>query len=183
MQDRVLTIPNVLSLLRLLAVPYLGYVVASGDRLFAGILIGVMGWTDFFDGWIARRFNQQSNLGKLLDPIADRLAIVVISIGLVVAGVLPVLMAGIVVARDVLLALAYAVLARRGWGLPEVKYVGKWATAVLLLALPWLVLSGTAEPWRMIGLAIFGVGTVLYWTAFVAYASDAVRFVRGVASR
>jgi cardiolipin synthase len=169
-RDRVWTIPNALSLLRLLGVPLFLW-LALGPKA-DGWAFGVLafaGFSDYADGKIARRFNQSSRLGALLDPAADRLYILATIIALTVRGIVPVALAIAIPARDVLLAVTIPVLRRHGYGVLPVHFLGKAATLCLLYAFPLLLLadhSGTvsevAKPFAW-AFTVWGVG--LYWWA------------------
>ncbi|HVF52975.1 MAG TPA: CDP-alcohol phosphatidyltransferase family protein [Actinomycetota bacterium] len=173
-----LTVPNVLSVLRLSSVPFFLWLFISGREEAAFILYGLGALSDFFDGYIARRFNQVSELGKLLDPVADRVFIVALAVALVASDVLPLWLALVVIVRDAIFAIAFPLAEKRGMERIPVNKVGKWATALLLIGLTWLVLSETSwaiEGSRGIGLILVGGGAVLYWTAAIMYAGEAKR--------
>lgn len=171
-----LTVPNLLSLGRILATPILFWLIVTDQRLASGLLVGVMGITDFLDGYIARHTGQVSDLGVLLDPISDRLAVMATIVALLVAGTLPLWLGLPVLIRDALLSIIFLGLARAGFGNPQVKFIGKAATFTLLASLPALVFGGPpANPiflLRLLGLLAFGVGAVLYFIAAAAYAVD-----------
>src|SRR6266496_4747461 len=140
--DRVLTIPNVLSLLRLIGVPvFLWLLLGPHADIAALILLAVSGFSDWADGALARRLNQTSRLGVLLDPAADRLYILATLIGLTLRHIIPIWIAAVIVGRDVLLGLTLPVLRRHGYGPPPVHYLGKAATFNLLYAFPLLLLA------------------------------------------
>ena len=172
--ERLLTIPNVLSVLRLLGVPvFLWAIVAERDALALALLM-LSGVTDYLDGKIARRFNMESRLGQFLDPIADRLYILTTLVGLVWRDLIPVWLVVVILAREVVMALMLLYLRTKGQvGLP-VHFVGKAATFNLLYAFP-LLLLGAGEGvvatladvfgWAF---AIWGIG--LYWWAGILYA-------------
>ena len=171
---RLWTVPNVLSLLRLASVPLFVWLFVSGHENAAVVLYAVGAWTDFFDGYIARRTNSVTDLGKLLDPLADRVFIVALAIALVGSGALPGLLAAVVIVRDVVLLALYPLVQRPGMPKLEVNLVGKTATACLLFGLTWLALSETSF-WGAgigdeVGLAFVTAGAVLYWGAAVLYA-------------
>ena len=174
---RVVTVPNALSALRLASVPVFLWLFASGREEAAVILYGAGALTDFFDGLVARRLGQVSELGKLLDPIADRIFIVALALALVVARALPPWFAIAIVMRDAVLLGAYPWLERRGVGRIPVNFTGKTATACLLLGLPLVALSET--DFRLpaatgeVGLVLIGAGTVLYYVAAGLYARTA----------
>ena len=176
--DRVLTIPNALSALRLAGVPVflwlvLGPRTATADYWAVALLI-VAGATDWLDGKIARALNQGSRLGQLLDPAADRLYIVATLVALAVRGIIPWWLLGILALREVVVGVALAVLKRRvGFGTLQVSLVGKAATLCLLYAFPLLFL-GDHPGWggtlaRVIGWAFTIWGTALYWWAAMLY--------------
>jgi cardiolipin synthase len=141
--DRILTIPNVLSFIRLLGVPLFLWLILKtppSDGWAVAVLL-IAGATDYFDGKIARATGQISRLGQLLDPLADRLYILATLIGLVVRDIVPLWFALLLIGRDVILAIALIPLRRRGVvGLP-VTFLGKAATFNLLYALPLLLLG------------------------------------------
>jgi cardiolipin synthase (CMP-forming) len=172
--DRIVTVPNLLSLLRLLGVPvFLWLILVPHADLAAVILLAVSGATDYLDGWVARRWNQQSRLGELLDPTADRLYIFAALLGLALRGIVPWWLVGLLVIRDVILGVALLVLRGHGIGPPQVHYLGKAATLNLLYAFPLLLLGDGAGTWhevaRVLGWAFAIWGTALYWWAGLVY--------------
>lgn len=164
-----LTIPNLLSLGRLLATPLMVWLILSERRLTATVLLAVMGITDFLDGYIARRTGTVTQLGILLDPISDRVLVMSMIVALMVQGSLPLWLGIPVLIRDALLSVAFMALARRGFGKPKVRKVGKSATFALLFALPGIVAGPPLLPF---GLALFFVGGVLYYVAAYRYVQD-----------
>ncbi|MCO1658433.1 CDP-alcohol phosphatidyltransferase family protein [Pseudonocardia sp. S2-4] len=168
-RDRLLTVPNALSLLRLAGVPLLLYLLIGLEADgWAVVVLMVGGITDWADGKLARVLGQYSRLGAVLDPAVDRLYILAVLIGLGVRGIVPWWAIGVLVARDLVLALTLPVLRHRGYGPYPVTYVGKGATFLLLYAFP-LVLLGQTDAWAApvalpIGLAfgIWGTGLYLY---------------------
>jgi cardiolipin synthase len=140
--DRVWTIPNLLSILRLFGVPlFLWLMLGPHADGWAIVVLAVSGFTDWADGVVARKLNQLSDLGAMLDPAADRLYILATLAGLVLRHIIPWWLAVVIVGRDVVLAAAMVVLKRHGWGPPEVHYLGKAATFCLLYAFPLLLLG------------------------------------------
>jgi CDP-diacylglycerol--glycerol-3-phosphate 3-phosphatidyltransferase/cardiolipin synthase len=138
--DRIFTIPNILSVLRLAGVPlflWLLLVVRADGWAFA--LLVLSGVTDFLDGKLARLLDQSSRLGALLDPFVDRLYLVTTLAAFVIRGLLPWWVAVILISRDAVLALTLSVYKRRELDPPEVIYLGKAATFALMSALPWLL--------------------------------------------
>jgi CDP-diacylglycerol--glycerol-3-phosphate 3-phosphatidyltransferase len=182
--DRLVTIPNILSTLRLLGVPLFLYLVlgphADGWAL---VILMISGLTDYLDGKLARLLNQTSKLGTLLDPLADRLYIASTLVALTIRGIVPVWLLVILVLRDVALLTTVPGLRRMGFGnaLP-VHFLGKAATFNLLYAFPLLLLS-TGDNWlataaRPVGWAFAIWGTVLYWWAAVLYGVQYRRLVQ-----
>lgn len=167
--DRVLTIPNVLSLLRLVFVPVFAWLILSRHDGYALAVLAMSGVTDYLDGALARRWGQVSRVGQLLDPFADRLYILSTLLGLAWREVIPWWLVVALVGRDVLLTLTLPVLARYGYGPPPVHFLGKAATFNLLYAFPLLLLAdGTGPAARIaepIAWAFAWWGTALYWWA------------------
>ncbi len=180
--DRVVTVPNVLSALRLLGVPlFLWLILVPQADALAVVLLAVAGFTDWLDGYLARRWHQISRVGQLLDPVADRLYILATLIGLLIRGIIPLWFVLLLVSRDLILAVVLVVLKGRGvTGLP-VHFLGKAATFCLLYAFPLLLLgdgSGSlAETARVFGWAFAVWGTALYWWAAVLYLGQARRIM------
>src|SRR5919106_4842164 len=185
-QGRLLTIPNLLSFGRLATVPALVLLFVSGREDAAVILYAVAAWTDFFDGFIARRTHSVTELGKLLDPLADRVFIVALALALVARGALAWWLAAIVVGRDVLVLSVIPVLERRKVQRIQVNLVGKAATAALLVGLTLLALSETSFPGAAvgdeIGTVLVSVGAVLYWVAAYLYGKEAIGKLRSKGS-
>ncbi len=172
--DRVFTIPNILSMLRLAGVPvFLWLVLGPQADIAAFVLLAVAGASDWLDGYLARRLNQQSRLGVLLDPLADRLYIAATLLGLALRELIPWWLVGVLVARELLLLTLLPRLRRAGKVALPVTYVGKAATFCLLWGFPLLLLGG--EPGFGTAAAAFGWafalwGTYLYWWAGIRYA-------------
>jgi cardiolipin synthase len=172
--DRVWTVPNLLSALRLLGVPlFLWLALGPEANGWAFAVLAFGGFSDYADGKIARRWNQSSRLGALLDPAADRLYILATICALAARGILPVWLAVAIPARDILLALTLPVLRRHGYGPLPVNFSGKAATLNLLYAFPLLLLSEgdstLATICRPTGWAFTLWGAALYWWAGVLY--------------
>jgi cardiolipin synthase len=181
--DRILTIPNVLSALRLLALPlFLWLLLGPHADGWALLVLALSGFTDWADGVLARRLNQRSEFGALLDPLADRLYILATLVGLVLRHVVPLWLAIVLVGRDLILAVALLVLRRSGIAPPQVHYLGKAATFCLLYAFPLLllgahrgVLSDIARP---IAWAFTLWGTGLYLWAGAVYLRQTAQLAR-----
>ena len=167
--DRVLTVPNGLSALRLLGVPFFLWLVLQEHDGWAVAVLMVSGFTDWLDGKIARSWNQMSKVGALLDPAADRLYILATLIGLTVRDVVPLWVTLVLVGRDVVLAGFLPVLRRHGYGPLPVHFLGKAATFNLLAGFPLLLLgdgdSVVSQVAHAFGWAFAIWGTALYWWA------------------
>ena len=169
-----LTIPNLVSILRILLVPVLIYLLLE-ERLFAaGWLLGFIGATDWIDGYLARRLDQVSELGKALDPVADRLAVAAALIfGLIVGG-LPAWFAIAILAREVFMSLATLYLWMRVRDTIAVRQLGKAATFGLYMAIPWFLIGEGADlGWVTAAAWIVGIPALAFYYAVVpAYLSD-----------
>jgi cardiolipin synthase len=185
--DRVLTVPNVISMARLAGVPVFLWLVLvpQADWWAVGLLIAA-GVSDWLDGKLARAWNQQSRLGQVLDPAADRLYIAATLIALAVRAIIPWWLVAVLVFRELVLGVALLVLRRHSIGPLQVSFVGKAATLCLLYAFPLLFLGsheGTAAlVARVTGWAFAIWGTALYWWAAELYIVQA-RQVIAAASR
>ncbi len=170
------TIPNLISLLRLAGIAvFLWLLFGRDDPVTAGILILLIGWTDWLDGVLARRLHQVSRIGRFLDPLADRLAIAAAVIGGMIAGVLPFWLGIPLIAREVLIAIGALVLGLRRGEQLQVRYLGKLATFILYGAIPsfYLHAGGIADPLFLYLGAVFGAaGLVLYYWVAGQYAVD-----------
>lgn len=185
--DRVLTIPNALSVLRLVLVPVFGWAIVDGHDGWALAILMISGFTDYLDGKLARSWGQVSRVGQLLDPAADRLYIVAALVGLAARDVVPWWLVGLLVARDLLLTLTLPLLARHGYGPLPVHFLGKAATFNLLYAFPVLLLAelvpdGAAPYVRAAAWAFVWWGTALYWWAALLYLRQALSIIRAVPS-
>ena len=138
------TVPNLISFGRLLLVPVFAFLIVAEHDYWALAVLAVSGVTDFLDGWLARRWNQVSDLGAKLDPAADRLYILSTLLGLAYRDFIPWWLVGAVVARDVVLSGMIPFLKRLGLEALPVHYLGKAATFNLLYAFP-LILLGEGE--------------------------------------
>ncbi|MBX6391034.1 MAG: CDP-alcohol phosphatidyltransferase family protein, partial [Frankia sp.] len=182
--DRIWTVPNLLSALRLLGVPLFLWLAlgprADGAALAVLVFAGV---SDYLDGRLARALNQTSRLGVLLDPLADRLYILATITALTVREIIPWWLAAAVVGRDVFITFLLIPMRRLGLGtaLP-VHYLGKAATLNLLYAFPLLLLAD-GDTWlatavRPVGWAFALWGTALYWWSGVLYAAQVAGIAR-----
>ncbi|MDK3254934.1 CDP-alcohol phosphatidyltransferase family protein [Blastococcus capsensis] len=177
--DRIWTVPNALSVLRLLGVPlFLWLLLGPEEDGWAVVVLMVAGFTDWLDGKIARWMDQGSRLGTLLDPAADRLYIVSTLVALALRDVVPVWMVALLLGRDLVLGVVLLVLRAHGWPPLQVHYLGKAATLLLLYAFPGLLLADgdgllatVAAPFAW-ALTIWG--TALYLLAGVFYVIQVV---------
>jgi cardiolipin synthase len=181
--DRVWTLPNVLSLLRLAGVPLLLWLILGpqADGL-AVLVLAAAGFTDWLDGYLARRLNQRSRLGQMLDPVADRFYILATLLGLAIRDIIPWWLVAILVARDLVISLLVPILKTRGYSSLPVHFLGKAATFNLLYAFP-LVLLGDGDGTlalvaRVVGWAFAWWGTGLYWWAGGLYLVQTYRLLR-----
>ena len=172
MQGRVLTIPNVLSVIRLILVPVFLYLLLVRHDWGPSVAILIFGGvSDWADGKIARLVaNQSSRLGELLDPLVDRIYMVAVPVGLALAGVVPWWVVAILLGRDAALAATLPVLRSRGITALPVSYVGKAATFSLMVGFPLVLLGQWDALWSKVigacgwGFVIWGIGMYL-WAA------------------
>ena len=175
--ERILTVPNLLSFVRIATIPIFYALIVDPDTTFVGLMLfAVIAATDWVDGAVARATGQVSELGTVLDPIADRLAIAAGLVALVVRGAFPLWAATVILVRDVAILLAGIVLMRRGVRI-EVRYLGKVATFTLMLAIgsiAWGTLGYALEHAALaIGWTAFAIGVVESYVAAALYARDA----------
>jgi cardiolipin synthase (CMP-forming) len=172
---QVWTLPNAVSALRLLGVPvFLWLVLGPRADVLALLLLMVSGFTDWLDGYLARKLNQTSKLGEILDPVADRLYILAVVVGLAVRDIVPWWVAVILPARDAFLWCLVPFLRTRGYSALPVHFLGKAATFNLLYAFPLLFIGDGDGVFATLGkvfgwaFAVWGIG--LYWWAGLLYA-------------
>jgi cardiolipin synthase (CMP-forming) len=175
--DRILTIPNLISFLRIALIPVFVALIVDTDTTQVGlVLFVVVVATDWVDGAIARATGQVSELGKVLDPVADRLAIAAGLIALVVRDAFPLWAALLILVRDVAVLIAGLVLLSRRRVRIDVRYIGKVATFALMTAIgsiAWGNLGYALAPAALAcGWAFYGVGIVEYYVATVLYVGD-----------
>lgn len=173
----VLTIPNILSFVRIATIPAIVWAIVHRGTEAAGLLgFAVVAATDWVDGFVARRTGRVSELGKILDPVADRLVIVAVLVALVLRDAFPAWAAALIVVRDLALLVVGAwALASRGARI-DVRAVGKAATLALMFAVP-SVAWGSFDLWlgsvaSVAGWTAFAIGIVLSYGAAVLYAAD-----------
>ncbi|HEX2851033.1 MAG TPA: CDP-alcohol phosphatidyltransferase family protein [Acidimicrobiales bacterium] len=173
-EDRVLTIPNALSLIRLACIPvFVWLLFGRDDRYGAAILLGVLGATDWVDGYVARHFNQVSTVGKVLDPMADRLLLGVGVAAILIDGSVPAWFAWAVIVREVLVSAAVLVLAALGAKRIDVQWVGKAGTFANMVAFPLFLVAASRASWadlaHVLAWVIGLVGLAMSWYAAAAY--------------
>ncbi|MEQ1786877.1 MAG: CDP-alcohol phosphatidyltransferase family protein [Acidimicrobiales bacterium] len=181
--DRILTVPNVITIVRLGLLPvFLWLLFAQEDRASAAWLLAALGTTDFLDGYIARHFNQVSDLGKVLDPVADRLLFFVGVGGILVDGSVPVWFAVIALVREALVAGATLGLAALGVRRIDVTWFGKAYTLMLMIAFPLFLASESTLSWHEgAGTAALGFGIpglILSWYSAALYVPLARKALR-----
>jgi cardiolipin synthase len=173
-EDRILTVPNLLSVVRLACVPlFLWLLFGRDDRYAAALLLAALGATDWVDGYVARHFDQVSSLGKVLDPTADRILLLVGIGAILVDGSVPAWVAVAALAREALVAVAALVLASLGATRIDVQWVGKAGTFALMVAFPLFLAAeadiGWADTAEVLAWLWAAPGLVLSWYAALNY--------------
>jgi cardiolipin synthase (CMP-forming) len=187
--DRVLTAPNLITMVRLLCIPVFVWLLFGLHRQTdSAILLAVLGATDWVDGFVARRYHQVSTFGKVLDPLADRLLVGTAVIAVMVRGAVPLWFGFATLGREVLVSVMVLVLAAMGAARIDVLWVGKAGTFGLMFSYPTFLLSyGTAGwqvPIRDIGWATGLIGLTLAWVAAASYVAPArTAFRKGRSAR
>jgi cardiolipin synthase (CMP-forming) len=178
--DRILTAPNVITMLRLLCIPlFLWLLFGAHRQTAAAVLLAVLGATDWVDGHVARRYGQVSTFGKVLDPTADRLLVGTAVISIMIYGAVPLWFGLATIAREVLVSGMVILLAAMGAARIDVLWVGKAGTFGLMFAYPTFLLgygsAGWQEPIRVIGWVTGLIGLALAWWAAGSYIAPARR--------
>ena len=186
--DRILTIPNVISFLRIALIPVFVALIVDRDTTRTGlVLFVIVVATDWVDGALARATGQVSDLGKILDPVADRLAIAAGLIALVIVDAFPLWAALLILIRDVGVLIAGLVLLSKRRTRIDVRYIGKVATFALMASIAliaWGNLGYLLAPATLvIGWAFYAAGIVEYYVATVMYVGDFRRAWRGTPDR
>ena len=180
--DRVMTVPNLISAARILLIPIFALIFLTGDHdgVALAILV-VIGGTDWVDGYVARKIGQVSKIGKLLDPVADRIAIVVVLLALTFRDVVPAPVAAAILVRDLIVSLVFPVLEAKGFPRLAVNRTGKWATAFIFAGMAFAA-AAVLEPVRDFALpastALLIVGAILYWIAGLLYVGELRKLIR-----
>ena len=178
--DRILTVPNGITLVRLACIPLFLWLLFGADRqTAAALLLGVLGATDWIDGFVARRYHQVSTVGKVLDPVADRVLVVTAVIAITVHGAVPVWFGVATLAREVVVSGAVLLLASLGAARIDVLWVGKAGTFALMFSYPAFLLSDGTAAWQgpiLVIAWITGIiGLILAWIAAASYVPVARR--------
>jgi len=173
----VVTIPNALSFARIALIPVFCWLSANErTRLWGILLFAVVVSTDWVDGYVARRTGRVTELGRILDPVADRLAIGAGLLTFAISGIFPFWAALLILVRDVAVLLGGAVLL---WGRNirvDVRPIGKIATFSLMVAIAWIAWGNAGGPLGEVllvgGWLAYVVGIVEYFIATGLYAID-----------
>lgn len=185
--NRILTIPNLISFARLLGVGVFWWALLVEDNVgLAAWLIFGIGWTDWIDGYLARRLNQVSELGKALDPVADRLMIVSAVVGGLIVGVVPGWIGIPLLVREGIMAIVAFLLVAKGAGTLPVRKLGKWATFIIYGAIPSFYLAGAdffPDVFLPLAWISGAIGLALYWYVMFQYVGDARNRLAGVESQ
>jgi len=170
-EARILTIPNLVTTIRLACIPaFLWLLFSLHDRTAAGWLLAALGGTDWVDGYLARRLGQVSKLGKILDPTADRLLLGTAVVALLIDGSLPAIVGWSVLLREVLVSAAVLALAAAGARRIDVQWAGKAGTLALMFAFPLFISPPSLQPvGRALAWCFAAPGIVLSWYAAVTY--------------
>ena len=178
--DRIVTVPNAITLVRLACIPlFLWVLFGAGRQTAAAVLLAVLGATDWVDGFVARRFHQVSTFGKVLDPVADRVLVVTAVVAITIHGAVPVWFGAATLAREVIVSGAVLLLASLGAQRIDVLWLGKAGTFALMFSYPAFLLGdGTAawqDPIRVIAWVTGLIGLTLAWIAAGSYVPVARR--------
>ncbi|MBW3089081.1 CDP-alcohol phosphatidyltransferase family protein [Bifidobacterium sp. 82T24] len=173
-QNIIWTVPNAISFLRILSIPVIAVLISKRYLVWSLVVLAISSASDGIDGYIARRFNQVSRIGQILDPIADRLLIIFSMLALGWTQILPWWLLIAVGSRDVVMLLEVLLLAQYDYGPLPVHFVGKSGTALLLMSVPVLIVADlSTRPFfqvlHLIGVAGAIWGAALYWTAGLIY--------------
>ena len=181
-----ITVPNLLTLLRALGIPIFLWLVLVRDRPGFGVVVLMIGGaTDYLDGKLARALHQESRLGELMDPAVDRLYIISVLVALFLKDAIPLWLLATIAFRDIALGILLLVMRRKSLPPFTVTYLGKAATLNLLYALPLILLQSSTEKWLaqgafVMGWAFTGWGITLYLLTGVSYARLGISQLRGL---
>jgi cardiolipin synthase len=175
-EDRILTVPNALTAIRLLCIPLFVWLLLLPNRsgwLAAAVVLAVLGVTDGVDGYVARHFDQVSKVGKVLDPTADRLLLGVAGVSIVVAGAIPVGLAVAALSREAIVAVGFVVVALACGRRVDVQWAGKAGTFGLMCALPLFLVGHAHVPGHHVVEILAWIAVVpalaLAWYAAITY--------------
>lgn len=180
--DRIATVPNLISATRIALIPIFAWAFLTGSKdIFALFLLIVIGCSDWVDGYVARKTGQVSKLGKLLDPVADRIAIVLVLGALTFRGVVAVPVAAVLLTRDLIVTIVFPILESRGFPRIPVNQTGKWATALIFAGMGFAAGSVLETPIQdfsgILSQFLLILGAVLYWTAGFFYVREIRKLV------
>lgn len=181
--DKIFTVPNVISMLRIVSIPFITALVMHHHLFASLVVLAASCASDGVDGYIARRYNQVTKLGQLLDPIADRLLIICSMLALAWVGIVPWWVLVLVALREVVLGIQILCLAQFGYGPLPVHFVGKAATAMLMITVPVFIVSEMGSG-RLFNVLHYGGdacaiwGCTLYWIAGFIYIHQGVGLIR-----
>ena len=178
--DRIVTVPNAVTLVRLLCIPVFVWLLLGAHRqVAAAVLLGVLGATDWVDGYVARRYHQVSTVGKVLDPVADRVLMLTAVVTIMIDGAVPIWFGVATLARELVVSVAVLALASLGARRIDVLWVGKAGTFALMFSYPAFVLSDGQAGWqeavRVVAWITGLVGLTLAWIAAGSYVPVARR--------
>ena len=182
-KEQWLNLPNTLSFLRILLVPVFLWLIVADHSFWAIAVLAFSSITDYLDGYLARRWNQQTRLGQLLDPAADRLYIFATLLGLTLTQMVPAWLFWVILARELVLIPTVPMLASRGYGPLPVHFLGKAGTFALMYAFPLLLMSKVIVGAENVilpiawGFALWGVG--LYWWSGFLYFRQVFAVIKG----
>ncbi|MDQ6784860.1 MAG: CDP-alcohol phosphatidyltransferase family protein [Actinomycetota bacterium] len=175
-EDRILSLPNVVTTLRLVLVPAFVWLLVQPHHrhwFAAAVMLAALGSTDWVDGQLARRLDQVTTLGKVLDPTADRVLLATAAIGILAVGAVPVPVAVIVLVREGMVAVAAIGLALAGVRRIDVTLVGKAGAFALMCAFPLFLAGSSTVGWHHVALVLAWVaaviGLVLGWVSILVY--------------
>jgi len=177
--DRIVTLPNAISLGRLFCVPlFLWLLFGRENRLGAALLLAGLGATDWVDGYIARHFNQVSDLGKVLDPIADKVLLVVAMVAILIDGSVPAVIFWPAIGREVLVAGTTVLLGAMGARRIDVSWAGKAGTLLMMVAFPLFLWGHGHGPATAVAWVVAVAGLVMAWYAAATYVGPARQALR-----
>ncbi|KFI86425.1 Phosphatidylglycerophosphate synthase [Bifidobacterium reuteri DSM 23975] len=182
-RDIYFTVPNLISALRIISIPFITALISRHSMIEALALIAISSASDGVDGIIARKFNQVSKIGQILDPLADRLLIFCSILALGIAGIIPMWMLVVVGIRDLWMAIQVIWLAQYGYGPLPVHFVGKAGTALLMISIVSLIIAdlGSSQFFHTLYLAALAAGIwglAMYWLAGYIYTRQGVTLLR-----